>query len=250
MWKFIVGALALSVSLVAGEVKITAAADLVYAFKEMKALFLQQNPGDKVSIAFGSTGKAYTQIMNGAPYDIYFAADMGYVQKLAEQGLTVTKPKPYAYGRIGIWTLKNSGIDVSKGMASLLDPKVKRVAIADPSHAPYGVAAVNALKSQGYYDALKDRFALGENVSQVAQFIHSGAAEIGILPLSLSKADVMTKEGNFYLLPENWHNHIIQGYALLKKGKDNPTAQKFVKFIATPQARAIFKKYGFVLPNE
>jgi molybdate transport system substrate-binding protein len=250
MLKKILGMACLSLSLWAGEVQITAAADLVYAFKEMQALFEKENPGDKVSIAFGSTGKAYTQIVNGAPYDLYFAADMGYVQKLEVQGLTATKPKPYAYGRIGLWTPKNSGIDVTKGMQALVDAKVKKVAIADPSHAPYGVAAVEALKSQAYYDTLKDRLVLGENVSQAAQFIHSGAAEIGILPLSLGIADAMTKEGNFYLMPGNWHNDIIQGYALLHKGKDNPVAQKFEIFVATPQARAIFKKYGFVLPNE
>lgn len=250
MLKILVASMVFVASLLAGEVKITAAADLVYAFKEMQAVFEKENPGDKLSIAYGSTGKAYTQIVNGAPYDLYFAADMGYVQKLEEQGMTATKPKPYAYGRIGLWARKDSGIDVSKGMQALLDAKVKKVAIADPSHAPYGVAAVEALKSQAYYNALKDRLVLGENVSQAAQFIHSGASEIGILPLSLGIADAMTKEGNFYLLPGDWHNDIIQGYALLHKGKDNLAAQKFETFIATPQARTIFKKYGFVLPNE
>lgn len=250
MWKIATGALALSLSLFAGEAKITAAADLVYAFKDLQALYEQQNPNDKLSVAFGSTGKAYTQIVNGAPYDLYFAADMGYVQKLADQGLAITQPKPYAYGRIGIWATKKSGLDVTRGMELFLDSKVKKIAIADPSHAPYGVAAVGALTSQKYYDKVKEKFVLGENVSQAAQFIHSGAAEAGILPLSLGMAEVMKKEGNFYLIPANWHNDIKQGYALLKNGKDNETAKKFEAFIGTPEARTIFKKYGFVLPNE
>jgi len=250
MLKVFIASVVLSASLLAGEVRITAAADLVYAFKELQAVFEKENPGDKAIIAFGSTGKAYTQITNGAPYDLYFAADMGYVQKLKNEGMISADPKPYAYGRIGLWTPKNNGIDVTKGLDILLDNKVKRVAIADPAHAPYGIAAVNALKSQNYYDKVKDKFALGENVSQAAQFIKSGAAEVGILPISLGYSEVLQKEGNFYLLPADWHNEIIQGYAILKQGESNPTAKKFEAFVATPKAREIFKKYGFILPNE
>jgi molybdate transport system substrate-binding protein len=242
--------LAAFVNLQAGEVRITAAADLVYAFKEMKSVFEMENPEDKATIAFGSTGKAYTQIVNGAPYDMYFAADMGYVQKLKDAGLINANPKPYAYGRIGLWTPKNSGIDVTKGFDVLLDPKVRRLAIADPAHAPYGVAAVNALQSQKYYDKVKEKFVLGENVSQAAQFVQTGAAEVGILPISLGYSEVLKQEGNFHLLPATWHNDIVQGYALLKLGESNPVAKKFQAFIETPKAREIFKKYGFVLPNE
>lgn len=234
----------------AGEAKITAAADLVYCFKEMEAAFEKTHPGEKLTIAYGSSGKAYTQISNGAPYDMYFSANMEYVQKLKDMGLAVTNPKPYAYGRIGIWTKKNSGIDVSKGLPVLLDPKVKKISLPDPAHAPYGVAAVNALKSQNYYDKVKSKFVLGENATQSAQFAESGAAEVALLPISLGYSDVLKKEGNFYLMPGNWHNDIIQGYAILKWGKDNPTAKKFESFVATKEAREIFKKYGFVLPNE
>jgi molybdate transport system substrate-binding protein len=237
-------------SLLAGEAKIAAAADLVYAFKEIKILFEKQNPGEKLSIAYGSSGKAFTQIKNGAPYDMFFSADMGYVQKLKEAGLAVTNPKPYAYGRVGIWATKKSGIDVSKGLSILTDPKVKKISLPDPSHAPYGVAAINALKSQKQYDKVKDKFVLGENATQAAQFAQSGAAEVALIPISLGYSELLKKEGNFYLMPANWHNEIIQGYAILKQGKDNPTAKKFESFVATREAREIFKKYGFVLPNE
>lgn len=250
MWKSIVGLGLVVGALWAGEVKITAAADLVYAFKEMQAEFEKAYPGEKAIMAFGSTGKAYTQITNGAPYDIYFAADMGYIQKLKDAGLVSHDPKPYAYGRIGLWAPKSNNIDVKKGFELFLDPKVKKIAIADPSHAPYGVAAVNALKSQNYYEKVQDRLVLGENVSQAAQFIQSGAAEVGIIPLSLGIADTLKAQGDFFLLPREWHNDIVQGYALLKNGENNPTAQKFEAFVGTPQARAIFKKYGFVLPGE
>ncbi|ARU48183.1 molybdate ABC transporter substrate-binding protein [Sulfurospirillum diekertiae] len=250
MLKKILGMACLSLSLWAGEVQITAAADLVYAFKEMQVEFEKAYPGEKAHIAFGSTGKAYTQIVNGAPYDMYFAADMGYVQKLKDAGLISHEPKPYAYGRIGLWAPKTNNMDVKRGLELLLDPKVKKIAIADPSHAPYGVAAVNALKSQNYYDKIQDRLVLGENVSQAAQFIQTGAAEVGIIPLSLGISDTLKAQGDFFLLPSEWHNEIIQGYALLKNGENNPTAQKFEAFVGTPQARAIFKRYGFVLPGE
>ncbi len=248
--KTLLALLIASSALFAGEAKIAAAADLVYAFKEIESIFEKQNPGEKLSIAFGSSGKAYTQISNGAPYDMYFSANMGYVKKLKDAGLAVTEPKPYAYGKIGLWTRKDSGIDVKQGLNVLLDPKVKRIAIPDPAHAPYGVAAVEALKSQNFYEKVKDKFALAENATQCAQFAETKAAEVAILPISLGYSDVLKKEGNFQLLPGDWHKDIIQGYAILKPGANNPTAKKFEAFVATKEAREIFKKYGFVLPNE
>ncbi len=248
--KILLSLIILGSALMAGEVKIAAAADLVYAFKEIEKAFEKQNPGEKLSIAYGSSGKAYTQISNGAPYDMFFSADMGYVQKLRERGLAVSTPKPYAYGRVGIWANKKSGIDVSKGLAVLIDPKVKKISLPDPSHAPYGVAAVNALKSQKLYDKVKEKFVLGENASQAAQFAQSGAAEVALLPISLGYSEALKRDGDFYLFPSNWHNEIIQGYAILKSGQNNQTAKKFEAFVATKEAREIFKKYGFVLPNE
>ena len=139
--KIVLGVVAAAALSFAGEAKITAAADLVYCFKEMEAAFEKKNPGEKLTIAYGSSGKAYTQISNGAPYDMYFSANMEYVQKLKDAGLAVTNPKPYAYGRIGIWTKKTSGIDVSKGLPILLDPKVKKISLPDPAHAPYSPCA-------------------------------------------------------------------------------------------------------------
>jgi molybdate transport system substrate-binding protein len=243
--------LALSATtLFAGEAKITAAADLVYCFGEMEKAFEKQYPNEKLSFTYGSSGKAMTQISKGAPYDMFFSADMGYVQKLKDSGFVVSNPKPYAYGRIGLFAMKNRGIDVSKGLSILSDPKVSKISIADPSHAPYGVAAVEALKSQKRYDSVKDKLVLGENASQAAQFVTSGAAEVGIIPISLGYSDKLKAIGNFNLLPGSWHNDIIQGYGITTVGKNNETAKKFEAFVATPQARTIFKKYGFVLPNE
>ena len=248
--KIIFSLLVMTSSIFAGVAKITAASDLVYAFGEMKSVFESQNPGDKILISFGSSGKAYTQIINGAPYDMYFSANMEYVQNLEQKGLTATKPKTYAYGRIGLWVPKDKNINIANGMSILLDPRVKKIAIANPEHAPYGVAAVDALKNRKYYKKIKDKIVTGENVSQTAQFVQSGAADIGIIPISLALSKKLKKLGNFYLFPANWHNPIIQGYALLKYGKDNQTAKKFDNFVSSKEAREIFNKYGFKLPDE
>lgn len=234
----------------AGDAKITAAADLVYCFAEMEKAFEKRYPNEKLSFAYGSSGKAFTQLSNGAPFDMFFSANMGYVQKLKDAGIVVTEPKPYAYGRVGIWTTDSKGIDVSKGLSILLDPKVKKIAVPDPAHAPYGVAAVEALKSQGIYDKVKDKLVLGENATQTAQFAQSGAADVALIPISLGYSDVLKKEGPFWLMNGKWHNDIVQGYGITKQGASNDTAHKFEAYVATPEARAIFKKYGFVLPNE
>jgi len=248
--KILFSLIIMTSSIFAGVAKITAAADLIYAFTEMKSVFEKQNPGDKILISFGSSGKAYTQIINGAPYDMYFSANMKYVQNLEKEGFTATKPKTYAYGRIGLWLPKDKNIILTKGMSVLLDSRVKKIAIANPEHAPYGVAAVDALKNRKYYEKIKDKIVIGENVSQTAQFVQSGAADIGIIPISLALSKKLKKLGNFYLFPANWHNAIIQGYALLKHGKDNQTAKKFENFVSSKEAREIFNRYGFKLPNE
>lgn len=248
--KILFSLLIITSSVFAGIAKITAASDLIYAFNQMKSMFEKQNPGDKILISFGSSGKAYTQIKNGAPYDMYFSANMKYVQNLEKKGFTVTVPKIYAYGRIGLWLPKDKKIDISKGLSILLDPRIKKIAIANPEHAPYGVAALGALKNQKYYKKIKDKMVTGENVSQVAAFVQSGAADIAVLPISLALSKRLKKKGNFYLFPENWHNPIIQGYAILKHGKDNQTAKKFENFVSSKEAREIFNRYGFKLPDE
>ena len=201
-------------------------------------------------ISFGSSGKSYAQIVNGAPYDMYFSANMKYVQKLEKKGFTATKPKIHAYGRIGLWLPKDKNMDITNGLSILLDPRIKKIAIANPEHAPYGVAAVDALKNKKYYEKIKNKIVVGENVMQATQFVQSGAADIGILPLALALSKKLKKLGNFYLFPSNWHNPIVQGYALLKNGKDNQTAKKFENFVSSKKAREIFNKYGFKLPNE
>ncbi|WP_028951262.1 molybdate ABC transporter substrate-binding protein [Sulfurihydrogenibium subterraneum] len=250
----IVLALLFALKVYAGEITVYAAADLTYAFDELLKVYKQKYPQDKVKAIFGSSGKGFSQVVNGAPYDVFFSADMGYVEKLKQQGLTLSDVKLYAIGRIVLWTRKDSGIDVSKGINVVLDPKVKKIAIANWEHAPYGVAAKECLEYYKLFDKVKSRLVLGENINQTAQYIETGAADVGFIALSIAKSEKLQKVGTYYLLPANCHSQIKQGYAILKHANTDKetfeTAKRFYDFIATPEARKIFIKYGFVLPGE
>lgn len=228
-------------------VTIAAAADLRYAMPDLVNLYKKQNPDAKIEVIYGSSGNAFQQIQNDAPYDIFFSADIMYPQKLKEKGLTISKPKLYAIGRIVIWS---QTIDVSKGMNSFLEPKINKIALANPEHAPYGKRGEEAMKYYGIYDKIKSKLVLGENVSQTAQFIVTGNAEIGVLALSLVLSPAMKNQGKYFLIDSKSHNPLEQAYVILKHAQNNKEAVKFTKFIASPQARAIFKQYGFVLPKE
>lgn len=248
--KLFLIALLATFSLKAAEVTVAAASDLQYALKEIAAEYEKQHKGTTVQLIFGSSGKFYNQIVNGAPFDLYFSADMGFVQKLYEAKHISTAPKPYAVGRIGLWTTQKSGVDVSRGMEAFKDLKVKKVAIANWHHAPYGVAAKEALEHYGLFDSVSPKFVMGENISQTAHFATSGAAEIGLIALSLAKAEELQKNGVFFLLPEESHNRILQGYGVVKRSGSDPKAvMDFYRYVESPTALVIFKKYGFVLPE-
>ena len=231
-------------------IRVFAAADLQYALREIADLYMKKHPEDKIELIFGSSGKGYAQVRAGAPYHIFFSADMKYVEKLYQEGHAVTKPKPYAIGRIVVWTRKDSGLDPSKFPAVLLDKKVKKIAIANWEHAPYGRASKEALESYGVFDKVKDKFVIGENIAQSASYIRSGAADIGFIALSLARAPELEKVGIYWLIPEDRHERILQGYAITKEGQKIKNIQRFYDFIGSPEARKIFVRYGFVLPGE
>lgn len=239
-----------SSSLLAGQVSVTAASDLQYAMKEIISAYVKKNPHDKVSVVFGSSGKAFSQIGNGAPYDMFFSADISYPEKLKASGSAISEPKPYAIGRMTVWVKKSSGLDAKKGILLLTDPKVKKIAMANPDHAPYGRIAREVMEHYKVYDRVKDKIVLGENIQQTAQFVQTGAADVGMIACSLALAPVLAKEGNYHLVPENSHKPIVQGYVLLKPALRNKTAKKFERFISSREARTIFRSYGFTLPNE
>jgi molybdate transport system substrate-binding protein len=235
----------ISMGLQAQTVKVSAAADLRYAMDEIAKLYMRNNPGTNIEVVFGSSGNAYTQLSNGAPFDVYFSADIMYPQKLHEAGLTLSEPKLYAIGRIVLWS---STLDVSKGMDVLKTPGMK-IAIANPEHAPYGERAVEALKYYKLYEQLEKQLVYGENISHAAQFCLTGNTDMGILALSLVLSPTMATKGGYYLIPETAHRPLEQGYTIMKRAEGNKTAFDFCEFIETKAAREIFEKYGFELPK-
>lgn len=231
------------------EVRIAAASDLNFAFKEIVAEF-EKTTGSHVKLTLGSSGNFYAQIQHGAPFDLYFSADIGYPKKLEEAGLVVPGSLyPYAVGRIVLWAGKGSPLDLSKGLDVLRDPTIKKIAIANPKHAPYGRAAVAAMEQYKVYDQVKDKLILGENISQAAQFIESGACDIGIIALSLALAPTMQTRGTYWEVPAVVHPPLEQGAVILKQSKHPETARQFLEFMKGPQGQEIMKRYGFTVPG-
>jgi molybdate transport system substrate-binding protein len=233
----------------AGEVAVAAASDLNFAFKEVAARF-EQETGHQVRLSLGSSGNFYAQIQHGAPFDVYFSADIAYPKKLEDAGFTVPGSLfGYAVGRIVLWTSRASRLDVSKGLDVLRDPAVQKIAIANPKHAPYGRAAVSAMKHYQVYESVKNKLVLGENISQAAQFIESGACDIGIVALSLALAPAMKAAGTYWDVPADAHPSLEQGAVILKAAKNRQAAEQLVRFIQGPQGQEIMTRYGFVRPN-
>jgi molybdate transport system substrate-binding protein len=235
---------------VAEEITIAAASDLNFAFKEIVAEY-EKTTGNHVKLTLGSSGNFYAQIQNGAPFDLYFSADITYPRKLEEAGLTVPGSfYQYAVGRIVMWTGNESRIDVTRGFEALRDPTVKKIAIANPKHAPYGRAAVAAMEHAQVYDHVKDKLVLGENISQAAQFVESGAADVGIIALSLALAPPMQAAGHYWEIPADAHPPIEQGAVILMGGKNQESAKAFLSFIQGAEGQTMMKRYGFVIPAD
>lgn len=226
---------------------VAVAADLKFAMVELAANFERSNPGSHVEVISGSSGKFYQQIVNGAPFDLYFSADIEYPRKIRESGLAASEVKPYALGRLVLWSAKQP---VNGGLATLVGDHFSRVAIANPLHAPYGRCAKASLEYYGLLDKVGPKLVFGENVAQAAQFAQTGAADAAIIALSLATAPTMKDQGKYFLIDEHSHPPLEQGYVVLKRAKANPDAEKFSAFIASKEARKIFRNYGFRLPDE
>jgi molybdate transport system substrate-binding protein len=230
------------------EVRVAAAADLKFAMGELAALFEKQT-GTKVDTTYGSSGNFYSQLQNGAPFDLFFSADIEYPRKLEEAGLAEPGTLyEYAVGRIVIWTSADSKLDATKlGWKTLLDPRVEKIAIANPEHAPYGRAAVAALQKAGIYEPVKAKLVYGENISQAAQFVQSGNAQAGIVAMSLAVSPAM-RDGERWEIPAEMHPPIEQGAVILKDAQNKESARVFLEFVKKEAGRAILAKYGFAVP--
>ncbi|MFN7021647.1 MAG: molybdate ABC transporter substrate-binding protein [Phycisphaerales bacterium] len=236
-------------------VRVAAAADLKFAMDEVIARFEQATPGIKVTPTYGSSGNFYAQLTNKAPFDIYFSADVDYPRRLGEAGLTIPGSRfDYAVGQIVVWVRNDSPLDVrSLGIDSLAQTSVRKIAIANPDHAPYGRAAEAALTSLGIHDRVKDRLVLGENIAQTAQFVESGAADVGIIALSLALAPAMKDKGRYWTIPLDSYPALEQAGVILTWAKDLDATQRFKSFVTGTgegEGRSILKRYGFVLPGE
>lgn len=235
---------------VSGTVRIAAASDLQFAIPALIEAFTADYPNLEVTPTFGSSGNFFAQIQSGAPFDLYFSADFSYPERLAEDGLVAEDGLfEYAVGRVVVWTRQDSLLDVEGlGLNVLRDPAVRRISVANPEHAPYGVAAVESLRSFGVFDEVEDKLVLGENVSQAAQFIDSGAAEVGIIALSLALAP--QAQGRQFLIPAGLHNQLLQGGAILSSAQDPEAARLFVDYLAGGEGKRILENFGFVLPPD
>jgi molybdate transport system substrate-binding protein len=230
------------------EIRIAAAADLKFAMGELSGKFEKQS-GTKVNVTYGSSGNFFSQLQNGAPFDLFFSADIEYPKKLAAAGLAEPGTLyEYALGRIVIWTPADSKVDVTEeGWKALLDASVEKIAIANPEHAPYGRAAVAALQKAGIYESVKAKLVYGENISQAAQFVQSGNVQAGILAMSLAVSPAM-RDGKRWVIPAEMHAPLEQAAIVLKDAKNKDAARAFLEFVKSAAGRPILEKYGFTVP--
>lgn len=230
------------------EVRVAAAADLKFAMAKLTEQF-ERETGTKVDVTYGSSGNFFSQIQNGAPFDLFFSADVEYAKKMeaagfAERGTLYN----YAVGRIVIWMPPGIKVDVTKqGWNALLDASVQKIAIANPEHAPYGRAAVAALQKASIYEQVKSKLVYGENISQAAQFVQSGNAQAGIIARSLAVSPGMS-DGKSWEIPAETHPPIEQSAILLKGAKNKKAALAFLDFVKGPAGREILVKCGFAVP--
>jgi len=232
----------------AQSLRIAAASDLQFALADLAAQYEKQS-GAKLAITYGSSGNFFAQIQNGAPFDLFFSADIAYPQKLIDAGFAESGSRyTYAFGRIVLWLPPESPqMPAILQWNTLLDARIQKIAIANPEHAPYGRAAVAALQKAGLYEQLKSKLVYGENISQAAQFVLSGSAQAGILAFSLATAPAM-KSGKYWEIPRGLYPPLEQAVVLLKSSPNKPAARAFLAFLQTESARAMLARYGFTLP--
>ncbi len=228
---------------------IAAAADLQPLMQEVVSRYKQEphNRGTKISLVFGSSGNLTTQIENGAPYDLFFSANEQFARRLIANRHAISGSfRTYAAGKLAIWVPPGSKLDLDRaGAKALLDPAVHQIAIANPQHAPYGQAAIEALKHFGLYDAVASKLVLGENVSQAAQFVVSGNAQAGIFALSLALAPPM-KSGHFWIVPGYAYAPLRQAAVVVAATQHPATARAFLDFFL--RQRSLLSQFGFDVP--
>lgn len=231
-------------------VRVAAASDLRFAMDQLVAEWGSATPDTVVEPTYGSSGNFLAQIKEGAPFDVFFSADAEYPLELENAGLAEGgSTRLYGIGQIVVWVPAASVLLVeSRGLEALTDQSVETVAIANPEHAPYGRAAVAAMKTAGVYDAVQPKLVLGENVSQAAQFVESGNADAGVIALSLAVAPALKEKGRYAVVPIESYPRLEQGAVVLNAAADADAARAFLDFVLGPGGREVLDRFGFLLP--
>lgn len=228
---------------------VAAASDLEPALEALCPAFERGRPGLTLRVSYGSSGAFFAQLRSGAPFDVFLSADVAYPRQLAEAGLAAPEDVfVYARGRLAIWALRRSPIEVETlGLQSVLHPAAQRVAIANPRHAPYGRAAEAALATAGLLDRLRPRLVYGENVAQAAQFVDSGAADLGLIALSLARSPALEGRGRVFEVPLDTYPALEQGGLLLRSARAPEAARAFRSFLLSAEAAAVLRRLGFLI---
>jgi molybdenum ABC transporter, periplasmic molybdate-binding protein len=237
--------LAMSIATQAQTVRVAAAGNLRYILDDIKAQYAIKNPKVKIDVTLGASGTLTQQIINGANFDFFMAADKTFPDKLKEQGVASGEVKTYAFGKLVLWS---SSLDVTKGMDILLDKSVTKIAIAKPAVAPYGERAIQCLKYYGLYEKVKDKIVYADNIAQAAQFASTGNAEVGFVAYALVMGPELKGKGKFLMLDPKSYKPVEQACVLIKGWERNPEAAKFMKFVLSTECKPIFEKYGFIVP--
>lgn len=247
LWLCVVGVVHPAVS-TAQSLTIAAASDLQGALPEIVRRF-ETDTGVGARITFGSSGNFFAQIQNGAPFDVYLSADIDYPRRLEREGLaTPGSVYPYATGQIVLWASTANQALLQQGLHGLTSAAVKKIAIANPDHAPYGRAAVAALKAAGIYGQVQRKLVLGENISQAAQFVQSGNAEVGIIARSITLIPTVMAVGASADIPATTYPPIEQAAAIIKASRHQDLARRFLDFLKTPGIVEVMRRFGFAPP--
>ncbi len=231
-----------------GHVSVAAAANLVYVIEPLNSEFERRVPGAFVTSEVGASGGLVAQIENGAPYDVFLSADTDYPRKLVQAGGAAADTLVvFAKGRLVLWTFKPS-VPLSSVSEATQGPETTKVAVANPETAPYGRAAMEALSRLGLTKEVTHKLVFGENISQTAQFVSSGNADVGFVALSLVLSPRLKERGRWLEVPADLYTPILQAGVLTKRGSDNPAARRYLEFLSSPEAKAILAQFGYGIP--
>ncbi len=230
---------------------VAAAADLRFVLDDIALEFQGKHPDIQVRVTYGSSGNFFAQLTNNAPFDLFLSADTDYPRRLIEQGLAARASAfVYAVGHLVVWVPRDSSLDIEKlGVQALLDPSARKIAIANPRHAPYGRAAEAALRTAGVYDRVRERLVYGDNVAQTAQFVQTGSADVGLIALSLALTPTMRASGRYWEIPVDSYPRLEQGGVILSWAKNPQAAEALRDFVVGEQGKTILRRYGFFLPQ-